>query len=694
MAHRSTSTGGPESGFWVPMGERVTVAGLEMAGGLLYVGRGLKSLSGYDTEPSLIDPSLKVDRKRPDYLGQELSYWPSYSRISPASRAAYLEWLAEGRKRPNTGVGYVFLYFYGLERRLLGGIARRDMDPADRAAIIDEVRRLLGLYGHNNSFNGYASRLLEVAECLGDLSGLMESLPPETVSFEMPFKLKVGLGLAGRDQRPLPASWAYAWLRFGTQYWPRTPATRCREEFELLFDVRYRQHFNGGVIPKRSKKVLKAAFAPASQTFGGSVKLMVEDLPDVTGQTAVLGPMRELADRCTDELDAYSRWLGKHPDSTPTPGAIALLPLELADPDSLGTLGLLLQRLELETADGPSLVSAHEIWQAWNPGSAKASKGEFVQIAQALERRGLAIEPDPRFGWSPNLETSLMVFRALPGAPATPSPEYQAAALFLDVGMALSAADGSAGDEESRLLREYLDAVGVTFAELERLRVRLKWLEAKPPSLQSFKKRVEGLTSTQKATLCQLLLAIVAADGVIDPGEVKLLTKFYPMLGREPSQVYSDLHSWDSSAPTDDEPIEIVEANVQRGVPLPPRQPGAVRLDMDKVRAKIRETELVGAILGDVFQPDEPQAEASTDEPAVQVVAGLDRQHGSLAMSLVGRATISRDEFAQLAKVAGLLPDGALETLNEWNFERAGVPLLDGDDELEIEMTMLKEVLA
>ena len=87
---------------------------------MIYVGRGLRACREFGgVEPALIDPKLPVDWDDPDVDGDLMSYWPSYSSIEPSSRAAYLEWLSTGRSDPNAYIGYVFLFFYGIERRLL-----------------------------------------------------------------------------------------------------------------------------------------------------------------------------------------------------------------------------------------------------------------------------------------------------------------------------------------------------------------------------------------------------------------------------------------------------------------------------------------------------------------------------------------------------------------------------------------------
>src|SRR5690606_25709251 len=80
---------------WVPPGESVTIQGRVLSGGMLYVGTNLPGVSAYaGAEPALINPKLPGTHRSPDQTGTQMGYWPSYSEISPASRAAYLDWLA------------------------------------------------------------------------------------------------------------------------------------------------------------------------------------------------------------------------------------------------------------------------------------------------------------------------------------------------------------------------------------------------------------------------------------------------------------------------------------------------------------------------------------------------------------------------------------------------------------------------
>ena len=94
---RGTGPGADGDAAWVPAGQLVQVSGCSIAGGLVYVGRKLTAARGGEPDPALIDPDLDVDHRAADYAGAYMGYWPSYTTIAPACRAAYLQWLANGR---------------------------------------------------------------------------------------------------------------------------------------------------------------------------------------------------------------------------------------------------------------------------------------------------------------------------------------------------------------------------------------------------------------------------------------------------------------------------------------------------------------------------------------------------------------------------------------------------------------------
>ena len=92
------------------------------------------------TDPSTIWVYLPVEKNE---TVAPLPYFPHYIDLSPSQRFTYLNWL---RNVDNPiDIGYVFLYFYGLERHLLLG----NIDKA--------VTQIIRLRNHhqNKSFHGY-----------------------------------------------------------------------------------------------------------------------------------------------------------------------------------------------------------------------------------------------------------------------------------------------------------------------------------------------------------------------------------------------------------------------------------------------------------------------------------------------------------------------------------------------------------
>lgn len=116
------------------------------------------SISFYDGEikfdtndsddPSTIFLKLPIRQPTREDSVEPLGYYPSYAGLSPEQRWIYLNWLQDVTKEVD--IGYVFVYYYGLERHLLTGIF-------DRA--FDEILKLRG-YHKNNSFLGYSESSL------------------------------------------------------------------------------------------------------------------------------------------------------------------------------------------------------------------------------------------------------------------------------------------------------------------------------------------------------------------------------------------------------------------------------------------------------------------------------------------------------------------------------------------------------
>jgi len=629
-----------------------------------------------------------------------MDYWPSYSGATPDARSAYLFWLASGRKDPKADLGYVFLYFYGLERRALNELIDHP-DGSDELAVIEaEVRRLLSIYTGSGSFQSYANSFLDylTAKRQGQTPDIPSIVPSATNHYTLSLDLRLGLGAFAVKGKPVPPEWALVWLYSDPNVRLRTPATRCQKEFDSLFIAEYRKQFGDGLKLEENKTRLKVVHRTASVSFGSATVSASLDLPDVSVLTGPINKFQQVAEICTNQLEAYSRFLGRNPDQVGTLEAMLMLPSTLW-PSVVRTELEDLQR-KVETSDDLLVVPFLDL-QLRLPESGNLNKSKFGALSRALGTLGLGIEPDPRFGGAlPETNDAIALFKANGLDEDRPtSPGFIFAALAVQLAAVVAHSDGDFGTEEEAILTGHL-AQWLHLNEQERLRLsaRLHLMRKTKPGLTGLQKRIDSLAGNQKAALGDLLILVAHADGVVSTVEVKALEKIFRMLGFKEGTIYSKLHGAAS------EPITVRQAGPpDTGFKLRPRptEPvlagGGMTLDMAKVAALRIESVKVADLLGSIFKeenrlaasvPLESEPVELSKEPTL---LGLDPDHAGLLRTLLARPQWSRAELEDICSERGMMVDGALERINEAAFEAFEEPLIEGDDPLDVYRDRLLE---
>lgn len=682
----------PPDSVWVPCGRTIQHAGYTIPGGLVYFGSGLTSIQRWSEEPSLIDSSLPVDKTHPDHSGSNMGYWPNYSQIHPTSRAAYLEWLSTGSKDPKANIGYVFIYFYGMERRALADVKDSASARNDVPAIIAEVKRLLSIYGENSSFNGYAGKFLDALQVSQSTVPLYRTSPQiDSCSWEVPLILKMALGQMAMDSVPLPAEWALAWAQNDPSMPRRMPVQRCPQEFSELFRLRYNEKFSEGLKLKPNKTRIRATYYPASSSFGGQVEISMPDLPDITKITGPSSKIIDIISGCTDELEGYSRYLGRNPDGRNSIEATSYLPQPLLKEHAGKEFQELADWLNGQVkSDIPVSVSFSSVLQLVPSFNRDGfGKKEATAIASLLGKMNIGIEPDPRFGsLIPKPEQDVVLFRIGDNAPNSPSAEYSAATVVLHLASAVAGADGSVDPAEERHLEEHLEAwMHLATDEKTRLRAHTQWLLSFFPGMNGVKKRIELLKQDQRESLGRFLVGVAQADGYIDPTEMKMLTKIYEMLGLDTQSLYSHAHA------AAVEPVTVQTADFMKPqgytIPSSPAKPTeGISLDMSSIAAKLAETVAVSAILNNIFteeepaQPTETVSELTTSDVSI---AGLGPESSAFMRMLASKLIWAREELEKLAADHNLMLDGTLDSINDASFDHYGGPFFEGDDPIEID---------
>lgn len=681
---------------WIGPNREVEIAGLGSIGGLLYYGKGLASVQGSDVEPALINPKLRVVWPK-NGTADRMPYWPSYSRISETARGEYLTWLACGRKEPDVQMGCVFLYFYGLERRVLADKHLPDVSN-ELPAILAEVRRLLTIYGSNGSFFSYATQFLDCMVVFGAKDRVYRLPPPPQGTYKLlTLRHKMALGQAAVDGVPLPDNWAYAWLMNDQRFWPRTPATRCADEFKKLFSELYKDNFGDGMKLPVNKTLLKPLYEAASSSFGGGrIELAGSNIPDVTVLERPFNQLKDIAERATETLQPFSRYVGKFPDRKSSGEAIALLPTPLWPVEALHSFTSWLVQLGVETA--PQVATFGELVQHL-PSGFPLKKDGVAALSTSLEQIGVGIEPDIRWGGPlPAADTKAVFFAlAKDDVGVKPSTLYSAARLTLQLGTSVAAADGTVSQDEQQHLEESLERwLHLNATETARLRAHLKWLLVAPPPLTALKRQIAELKDNQKQALAAFLVTTAQSSGEVSPVEVKVLTKIYRLFGIDEKALFSQLHI----AAT--EPVTVKSgAPTSDGFTVPPkpakRTAGTIVLDAERIAALTADSQRVSAILTSIFAEVEQPQEAVPEQdeiPAASSIVGLDAAFSEFVRVLISRDSWTRAELEDLAADRGVMLDGAMDRINEAFLDAKESALLEGEDPVEVNKDIAKELEA
>ena len=297
--------------------------------------------------------------------------------------------------------------------------------------------------------------------------------------------------------------------------------------------------------------------------------------------------------------------------------------------------------------------------------------------------------------------TQVVLFRRAAEVTPAPGAGYAAAATLIELSCAVALADGHLADAERAVIeQQVIGRPGLSEDERRRLRALITRVAAAPPAAASLRKHVSQLPAGLRADAGELLLAVAHADGRVDRAEVTRVNRYFDALGLDRPQL--------GSPPGPPAPEDLTRLRAA-GTPSPgytiPQAPPAeqpaaapVALDPELVRARLAETERAASILAGIFTGDDTSSFTALRTPSgppgqTAGAPGLDAAHRAFLEKLAERPSWARSEVAAVAAGLGLMPDGAMEIVNEAAFDAAGEPACEGSDPVEINTDVAKEIL-
>jgi tellurite resistance protein len=689
FSNKDTSAARMAGAEWIVPGKTVAVASVTISGGMFYLG-GFLGKQGRlsENENCLVNPALTVGRGR-DLAGVSMGYWPSYGGMSPDARRSYLEWLAGTRSNPDDYIGYVFLYFYGLERRLL-----LDTNTTDAAAVVAEIRRLLDVYGHNGSFNRYATELLTAFELRSGEPSAQFLAKVEPNGYEVPAAVKIALGIRVRDERPIEAELMLRFALTHPETSVRTPAKRVPDLLRQLYLSEYAKLYPAGYRPRAGRtKKLKKQYQACSGSFNLEIKVLGGDIPDITDREEPIRIARSVFNNCLEQLDDYSRALGRLPGLQPNLLAISKLPeaLRLTAAANLPSDPLAaIRRLADEAAETrvDRLAELVGLEIAANPGKAK-----LRDLSQALSGFGIGATFDPMFAIkSSAIDESAILFPISQPLPADATDAYRTQQLATMLGMVVGHADGEFHELERKAILDRIAAApDLSGDEKRRLEAELRLNEKDPARLDDWLKRLKDVPERARDAVAAELVTLASADGDLHADEVRKLEAIFKRMGIDQKSLYERLHAG-SSATRATGPTSPPSALSSKTA----TSPSPTRIDLSRLQNIRSETRVTSNVLADIFVDEEEEAFAAVPEipvetPQSELFEGLEQRYGAFLTEILQRTSWSKDDFEHLARDASLMPGAAKEAINDWALDRFDELMIEGDDELDINSHLLPQ---
>ena len=191
-------------------------------------------------EPSAIDLSLPLDLSPNQAdLTEDIGYYPSYERLTPKQRTVYLHWLQD--ISAPVPIGYVFIFYYGLERFLL----------TEKYEAALNMMVLLRKHHNNGSLFAYSADAMLVGCLLHNRPDLISTIDLDKSSSELYLYIKGYLshGLSARDLMDTCRRWNFT----NTRYIKNEPQKFEDQLNQLLF-----QQFNTHILPLSHSDYLHA----------------------------------------------------------------------------------------------------------------------------------------------------------------------------------------------------------------------------------------------------------------------------------------------------------------------------------------------------------------------------------------------------------------------------------------------------
>ena len=241
-------------------------------------------------EPSAIDLTASVDSAvSEEDFKEDLGYYPNYESLSPKQKYIYCKWL-EDTTQP-IPIGYVFIFYYGLERYLL--------TPKYMMAV-DKIIELM-IQFDNSSFRSYATDALLIASALNKDPDIISKIPfweNMPVSAYFYFKAQLYHEFSSDDLIKNCRFWGFT----NKRYINNEPHL-FKQELEKILTEKYHSAFYP-VDPQDLKKSTSKIYLSLANY---SLSKRTASIPDLSGNVKIASEIKEILQAAHESVKVILR---------------------------------------------------------------------------------------------------------------------------------------------------------------------------------------------------------------------------------------------------------------------------------------------------------------------------------------------------------------------------------------------------
>lgn len=630
---------------WIEKDQSIEVAGLNINDGMFYISQKSSSI------PCVISKNMTVANQHVSPALRNMGYWPSYNHITPDARKAYLIWLAGGRKDPNADIGYVFLFFYGLEYRFFKEIKKNGKLKDEAIQIEDEIQRLLGIYSHSGSFNGYASNFLNFIRLWRN------GTDDDTFKFQTSSDGVISEVIIGKlifDKRPIPSDAVYA-LMLGYCYL-NTPGNRCRDEMKVVFANLYNKKYGDGLVISPKSMTRTITYYPASLGISGDTSITLKGISDFSIKDLPTRSLHAMMKKSETLLDSYSRFIGK--DKNVTVESKLYLPQELRSLEFTDGIDKVKEKIgiELVTMLLSDLLSVFGL----NANISVKSLALFVKMLSDESIVLIPSKPIDRkidFNMKVTLLLSKKKFNINEEEVAYPRIIVYAISYIL-------AGITTVSDND-------INNIVCVLTKSVNNRIYLKTIFGQNVKLVELRAYIQKIDRYKKEAFLKDVVSKVSNITDITTNVIKKIEKIGVMLSIDVKDLHTIIHNAHTKS----------ESKVSN------------KLDFEKISKLKKTSKEISEILDKVFTDEEVDTSKIKTKKAVKgttCVLNLVGKKEDFFNILIAKDVWDRDDLNKIAKDKGLMLDGILEEINEQAFDVFDDTFIEQDDKIYVNLELLE----